>query len=1230
MKTSIDEIDRIIDAYERYAESVEMLSTRLKELQLSDPVYVPYSLGVDWSELRESIAKAAQEHAQLRMVYTGSSSFKLVGNTLIDIPLFYDLQDGFHVLINPYNSMNPAEVEGAEQTLYQYLMFVLLSYPVGTVHVNFIDPYFSGKGDSFMNELGVQGDSSICSIMQSEQEVEEFIGRMKTRLAEANRMGDRYYMEHPRYELVILLDYPRGYERLTNSMELLLEKGEKYGIQFVVMNDTNPKYKLRDSYAIDILSMSHMFTQVDANVEQPANAAVRKHYATDLFFNQEAYEQCMSYLKEGMNKANSLPVDIEGFTPLPEIDESVSPEQYFADLKDVVAKNVVVPVLKYSTYQPLNNGKYDVQQNLMKWQVEDNAQKNIVISFRGRSKDRAEDILNELALNMMLSLPVPKAHFTIVNPKGVASATFLNSRISDSLVDEITEENKAQTFYNTLLNKMTEDRNKLGCGIERYNVENQSILRPYEVIILISPEAANREEVINLFDNGSNNGIYFIVMADMDRVEMEGNTRNVLSHTFAYQTIDADADYYIGIPSSIVAKANRFSRDLLWRDAAIKYINKNSVVTVKYDWDAAVAAPYPENSPKMSAVIGYEQGTGEPVEYKIDIKNNHYHAFVIGGTGSGKTSFLHSIILGMSVKYKPEDVEIYLLDLKGPEFGRYKQLLQAGAVLVDKSDDRITYEVIASIERKMNDRKERIVGDLEKYNQTHKDAPLPQIVLIIDECQNLFKTNTENPDIAKKIINIITLIATEGRAFGVHLLMATQSLANCPMLDFGVLHQFQDFFILPCNDADAKMLVSEEHKERVGQEAARMEREKEVNKGQCFLQGTDGYKRFKFNFVSDNKQSIEELSDVERLIQKCVEKAADHPSNGQVFFSGRQNYSLYNNIDCLNTHGENYIIASAGQNISFAQDPQTMRLLHEPGQNILTIGYDDKQFVSRTSMNILLSLILSSRQNNLGYHFAIINCLGVEAKAYSTLLQKMAETGYCELIEPAQSGKYLKSLCDDIASDNASPTVLVILRQEAYTALKNDAALITENEEPAKGASGTDDVLSAPMPDSDDISAALAMMNSMVFEMPQDENMVSSDVKTYREALLYILSKGPEKSVFTLMQINKSSEFALTKSMGLYKEDVTKLFSHIVFSQVDSDTNSFFGMYDVNLHEMEESENRLRAYYFNANGGSAQLISPYVITTKKVPIKGKENLFPKEYVSTLNVEAIINELNKNY
>lgn len=1229
MKTTIDEIDRIVDIFERHAETEKALSSKLKELQLSDPVYVPYSLGTDWATLLESIATAAKEHTQLRMVYSGASTFRQVGNTLIDIPLFYDIQDGFHILINPYNSSNPAEVEDAEQILYQYLMFVLLSYPIGSVHVNFIDPYFSGKGDTFISELGTQGDSSLCFIMQSENEVEDFIRKMKNRLTEVNRMGERYYMNNPRYELVVLLDYPRGYERLTNSMEMLIENGERYGIQFVVMNDTNPKYKLKDSYTTDILSLSHLFTQVDAIVEQPANAIVKKHYTTDLFFNQEAYEQCMSYLKSGLKEVDTLSVKVEGFTPLPGISDNTYAEQYFENLESIVSKNVTLPILKYNTFEPLARGKFQIRQNQLFWQIEGNKKKNIIINYSDRSEDHAIDLLNQLVMNMLLSFPVTKVHCTLINYNKDSWARFLDKNIDDRIVDVIYDANKVPAFYSTLSKKMEEDSDQLGCSLERKNTEDGAIYRPYEIVVLNASDFTSRGDLSALFKNGANSGIYFIVMNNKDEQYTYTQADNVLNQQSVINTIDADDDFYMGIPQEIVQKANIFSRNKDWMPVATKYINDRSVVKVFHDWNAAIAAPYPENTPKMSAIIGYEQGTGEPVEYKIDIKNNHYHAFIIGGTGSGKTSFLHSIVLGMAVKYKPEDLEMYLLDLKGPEFGRYKQLLQAGAVLVDKSDDRITYEVISSIERKMNDRKERIVGDLEKYNKTHKDAPLPQIILIIDECQNLFKTNTENPEIAKKIINIITLIATEGRAFGVHLLMATQSLANCPMLDFGVLHQFQDFYILPCNDADAKMLVSEEHKERVGQEAARMEREKGINMGQCFLQGTDGYKRFKFNFVSDNKQSVEEKSDVERLIQKCAEKAADHPSNGQVFFSGRQNYSLYNNLEVLNSHGENYIIASAGQNISFTQDPQTMRLLHEPGQNILTIGYDDRQFVSRTSINILLSLILSSRQNKLGYNFAIINCLGIEAKTYSALLKKMAEAGYCELIEPALSGKYLKSLCDDIASDNAVPTVLVILRQEAFAPLKTDAQLIKEKEN-TNASSNIEDIMGAPLPNQDDISATLALMNNMVFEMPQDQNAVSSDVKTYREALLYILSKGPEKSIFTLMQINKSSEFALTKSMGLYKEDVTKLFSHIVFSQVDSDTNSFFGMYDVNLHEMEESENRLRAYYFNANGGSAQLMSPYMLTTKKVPIKGKENLFPKEYASTLNVEAIINELNKNY
>jgi hypothetical protein len=551
-------------------------------------------------------------------------------------------------------------------------------------------------------------------------------------------------------------------------------------------------------------------------------------------------------------------------------------------------------------------------------------------------------------------------------------------------------------------------------------------------------------------------------------------------------------------------------------------------------------------------------------------------------------------------------------------------LLQAGAILVDKTDDLITYEVVGNLVRKMIDRKEILSscgGDLAKYNKLHPNAPLPQVLLIVDECQNLYKTNSENQELAKKIVDSITMIATEGRAFGIHLLMATQSLNNCPLLDAGVLTQFQDFWILPCVDTDAKMLVKAEHKDIVGQEADRMEREKTTNRGQCFLQGTDGYRRFKFNFISDDKHSQDEQSQVEQFIQKSIEKAAGHISNGQVFFSGSQHYSLYNNVDKLISPNRNNLIASAGQNISFAQDPNLMHLISEQGQNILTMGYNDQQFVTRTSIDILLSLVLSSRKNGLGYRFLVINCLGQDGAEYSSLLQRISAAGYCELIEPKDSGAKLKSLCGEIANNCATPTILTILCQEKFNYLKNNDLLPVEDNQ------SSDHVDALYMPAQDDVQGTLSLLAGLDFGAPSVELTTPEDIKTYRDAVYFILQNGPENRVHTLLQINKSSELAISNKQGyasMDKTDLYKLFGHIVFLQTDKDTESFFSLYDLHLHEIQESENRLRAYYYNPNGGSSQLFSPYVLPMKRVQ-KGVNN-----FESILDIEATINEITRNY
>ncbi len=72
---------------------------------------------------------------------------------------------------------------------------------------------------------------------------------------------------------------------------------------------------------------------------------------------------------------------------------------------------------------------------------------------------------------------------------------------------------------------------------------------------------------------------------------------------------------------------------------------------------------------KMSVPLGYV-GT-ELYEAEYDL-NKACHAFILGSTGSGKSSFLHTFILGTAYKYSPQEIQFYLADWKQTEFSGYK------------------------------------------------------------------------------------------------------------------------------------------------------------------------------------------------------------------------------------------------------------------------------------------------------------------------------------------------------------------------------------------------------------------------------------------------------------------------------------------------------------------------------------------------------------------------------
>lgn len=90
--------------------------------------------------------------------------------------------------------------------------------------------------------------------------------------------------------------------------------------------------------------------------------------------------------------------------------------------------------------------------------------------------------------------------------------------------------------------------------------------------------------------------------------------------------------------------------------------------------------------------------------------------------------------------------------------------------------------------------------------------PMPRILVIMDEFQILFDDST-NRKVAMRSANHAKRIVTEGRAYGVHLLMATQStnIISTLTLDRGTIEQMRVRIGLKCGEDDARYLFSDRY-----------------------------------------------------------------------------------------------------------------------------------------------------------------------------------------------------------------------------------------------------------------------------------------------------------------------------------------------------------------------------------------------------------------------------------
>ncbi|MGB0099701.1 MAG: type VII secretion protein EccCa, partial [Nocardioides sp.] len=156
------------------------------------------------------------------------------------------------------------------------------------------------------------------------------------------------------------------------------------------------------------------------------------------------------------------------------------------------------------------------------------------------------------------------------------------------------------------------------------------------------------------------------------------------------------------------------------------------------------------------------------------------HGLVIGATGSGKSEFLRTLVLGLAMTHSPEQLNMVLVDFKGgATFAGMTDLPHVSAVitnlaqeltLVDRMQDALSGEMVRRQELLREAGNFASVRDYEKARASGEDlAPMPSLFVVVDEFSEMLSAKPE-------FIDLFVAIGRLGRSLGLHLLLASQRL----------------------------------------------------------------------------------------------------------------------------------------------------------------------------------------------------------------------------------------------------------------------------------------------------------------------------------------------------------------------------------------------------------------------------------------------------------------------
>jgi hypothetical protein len=445
--------------------------------------------------------------------------------------------------------------------------------------------------------------------------------------------------------------------------------------------------------------------------------------------------------------------------------------------------------------------------------------------------DEALRAMNNLIFRLLACNPPGKLSFTIFDPVGLGLnfaglmhlADYEESHINSRIWTQGAQIEEKLAELNEHMEKVIQMylRNEYPT-IAEYNAQAGAVAEKYHFLVVasfpvnFSDTAARR--LINIASSGARCGVYTLIHWDQRHAlpqdfvpdELRKNSVRLVRGEKGYELagprlpgtrLRLDAPPSPEFATLFLHEIGRTSKDTNRVEVPFQQVTPPDAQT----WSE-------ETTEELRVPIGR---TGATKHQYLEIgKGTRQHALIAGKTGSGKSTLFHVIITNLALWCSPEQVEFYLVDFKkGVEFKCYgtRRLPHARVVAIE-SDREFGLSVLQRVDAELRRRGDlfRALGvqDVPGYKRAGGTEPMPRSLLMIDEFQEFF---VEEDKVSQSAAVLLDRIVRQGRAFGIHVILGSQTLGGAYTLARATIGQMVVRIALQCNEADAYLIMDQDN-----------------------------------------------------------------------------------------------------------------------------------------------------------------------------------------------------------------------------------------------------------------------------------------------------------------------------------------------------------------------------------------------------------------------------------